>query len=46
MVDLCERELLTQFGLRSLAAAEPDYAAYYRGNPQQRDGVKGRCGPG
>jgi len=39
VVDLCARELLTPFGLRSLAAAEPDYAAHYRGNPRQRDGA-------
>ncbi|MBS4051436.1 MAG: glycogen debranching protein, partial [Methylomonas sp.] len=38
VVDLCTRELLTPFGLRSLAAGEADYAPYYRGNPRQRDG--------
>lgn len=37
IVDLCTRELLTSFGLRSLARGEPDYAPYYQGNPAQRD---------
>ncbi|MCL7419680.1 MAG: amylo-alpha-1,6-glucosidase [Methylobacter sp.] len=39
IVDLCARELLTPFGLRSLAAGEPDYAPRYQGNPEQRDGA-------
>lgn len=37
IVDLCARELLTSFGLRSLARGEPGYAPYYQGNPAQRD---------
>jgi predicted glycogen debranching enzyme len=37
VVDLCARELLTPFGLRSLASGEPDYAPHYQGNPRQRD---------
>jgi len=39
IVDLCARELLTPFGLRSLAASEPNYAPHYQGNTQQRDAV-------
>jgi len=39
IVDLCARELLTPFGLRSLAAREPNYAPHYQGNAQQRDAV-------
>jgi len=37
VVDLCARELLTPFGLRSLARGEPGYAPCYQGNPAQRD---------
>lgn len=37
IVDLCARELLTSFGLRSLARDDPGYVPYYRGNPAQRD---------
>ncbi len=37
VVDLCARELLTPFGLRSLAASEADYAPRYQGSPKQRD---------
>lgn len=37
VVDLCARELLTPFGLRSLASGAPDYAPHYQGNPRQRD---------
>ena len=39
VVDLCARELLTSFGLRSLASNEPGYIPYYRGNREQRDGA-------
>lgn len=37
IVDLCARELLTSFGLRSLARDEPGYTPYYQGNTAQRD---------
>lgn len=39
VVDVVERELLTPFGLRSLAPAEPGYAPYYNGGPAERDSV-------
>lgn len=37
IVDVCARALLTSHGLRSLGRAEPGYAPYYAGGPQQRD---------
>ncbi|MGR8979849.1 MAG: amylo-alpha-1,6-glucosidase [Gammaproteobacteria bacterium] len=37
VVDSCARDLLTSFGLRSLAKEEPGYVPYYQGNPTQRD---------
>jgi predicted glycogen debranching enzyme len=37
VVDICSRELLTSFGLRSLARSEPGYRGRYAGNPEQRD---------
>jgi predicted glycogen debranching enzyme len=38
VVDVCERELVTPVGLRSLAArAEPRYTGRYSGSPHQRD---------
>ncbi len=37
VVDFCNRELLTSFGLRSLAAGQPGYIPYYRGDAVQRD---------
>ena len=37
VVDVCARELLTSFGLRSLARYEPGYRGRYAGNPEQRD---------
>ena len=37
VVDSCARELLTSFGLRSLAKGEPGYVPYCQGNPAQRD---------
>ncbi|MDT8407918.1 MAG: amylo-alpha-1,6-glucosidase [Methylococcales bacterium] len=37
VVDSCAHELLTSFGLRSLARSELGYAPYYQGNPAQRD---------
>jgi predicted glycogen debranching enzyme len=39
VVDVCARELLTSFGLRSLGAAEPGYRGRYAGNPEERDGA-------
>ncbi len=39
VVEVVERDLLTPFGLRSLAPAEPGYAPYYTGGPAGRDGV-------
>jgi predicted glycogen debranching enzyme len=39
VVDVVERELLTPFGLRSLAPGEPGYASRYEGGPSQRDGI-------
>jgi predicted glycogen debranching enzyme len=35
----CERELLTSYGLRTLDAGHPAYAAHYGGDPRQRDGA-------
>jgi predicted glycogen debranching enzyme len=37
VVDVCARELLTSFGLRSLGPGEPGYHGRYAGNPQDRD---------
>lgn len=37
VVDVCARELLTSFGLRSLGRAESGYRGHYAGNPQERD---------
>jgi predicted glycogen debranching enzyme len=39
IVDVVERELLTPFGLRSLARVEPGYAQRYQGGPDDRDAV-------
>jgi predicted glycogen debranching enzyme len=39
VVDIVERELLTPFGLRSLAPGEAGYASRYEGGPAQRDGI-------
>jgi len=39
IVDVCARELLTPFGLRSLARGEPGYAGHYQGDRLQRDGA-------
>lgn len=38
VVDLCARELLTSFGLRSLAPHDPQYRGHYQGDQRQRDG--------
>ena len=37
IVDVCARELLTSFGLRSLAQNEAGYRGHYAGNPEERD---------
>jgi predicted glycogen debranching enzyme len=37
IVDVCARELLTSFGLRSLARNEVGYRGHYAGNPEDRD---------
>lgn len=37
VVDVCERELLTPVGLRTLAPGEPAYAGRYEGHMAQRD---------
>jgi predicted glycogen debranching enzyme len=37
VMDVCARELLTSFGLRSLARNEPGYRGRYAGNPEERD---------
>lgn len=37
IVDVCARELMTSYGLRSLARGEPGYASHYQGSPLQRD---------
>ena len=37
VVDVCAAQLLTPFGLRSLAPGERDYAGIYSGGPRERD---------
>jgi predicted glycogen debranching enzyme len=37
VVDVCARELLTPFGLRSLGPKEPGYHERYKGKPEERD---------
>jgi predicted glycogen debranching enzyme len=37
VVDMCAQELVTSYGLRSLAPDETNYAGYYGGDPMQRD---------
>ena len=37
VVDTCARELLTSFGLRSLAPGESGYLGHYAGGPRERD---------
>ena len=39
VVDACGRELLTSFGLRSLAPGHPAYQGHYGGGPRERDGA-------
>jgi len=37
VVEVCARELLTPFGLRSLGRNETGYRGHYAGNPEERD---------
>jgi predicted glycogen debranching enzyme len=37
VVDICQRELLTSFGLRSLSPQDPQYRGQYAGDSRQRD---------
>jgi predicted glycogen debranching enzyme len=37
VVDVCARELLTSFGLRSLSPNDPRYVGRYQGSPAERD---------
>jgi predicted glycogen debranching enzyme len=37
VVEICQRELLTSFGLRSLSLRAPQYRGHYGGNQAQRD---------
>ncbi|NJR32811.1 MAG: glycogen debranching protein, partial [Chamaesiphon sp. CSU_1_12] len=39
IVDTCGRQLLTSYGLRSLAPNHPQYQGHYGGNQLQRDGA-------
>jgi glycogen debranching enzyme len=39
VVEVVERELLTPYGLRSLAPADPRFAPHYRGDVRSRDGA-------
>lgn len=39
VVDVVERELLTPYGLRSLAPGDPNYRGRYTGDPLSRDGA-------
>ena len=39
VVDVCARELLSSFGLRSLGRDEPGYHGRYAGNSEARDGA-------
>ncbi len=39
VVDVCARELLTSFGLRSLGRNEAGYQGRYAGSPEERDGA-------
>jgi predicted glycogen debranching enzyme len=39
VVDICARRLVTSYGLRSLAQAEPGYQGHYGGNIRERDGA-------
>jgi predicted glycogen debranching enzyme len=37
VVDICAQQLLTPYGLRSLARGEPGYRGHYGGGPRDRD---------
>ncbi|MGH8670983.1 MAG: amylo-alpha-1,6-glucosidase [Burkholderiales bacterium] len=39
VVDVCGRQLLTSYGLRSLSPSHPDYRPHYRGGVWERDGA-------
>lgn len=39
ILEVVERELLTPFGLRSLAPSDPRYVSHYGGDPLSRDGA-------
>ena len=39
VVGVCAEQLLTPYGLRSLAPGEPGYQGQYRGGPLERDGA-------
>jgi predicted glycogen debranching enzyme len=39
VVNVCRRDLLTSFGLRSLAPSDPDYRGRYGGDRRSRDGA-------
>ncbi|HYP54139.1 MAG TPA: amylo-alpha-1,6-glucosidase [Pyrinomonadaceae bacterium] len=39
VVDAVEREMLTPYGLRSLAPSDPQYSGRYSGGPAERDAV-------
>ncbi len=39
VIDICARELLTSYGLRSLGMQEPAYVGRYQGDVRQRDGA-------
>ncbi len=39
VVDVVERELLTPYGLRTLAPSDPAYRGRYEGDPRSRDGA-------
>ncbi len=39
VVEACARELVTSYGLRSLAPKDPAYRGQYTGDPGQRDGA-------
>jgi predicted glycogen debranching enzyme len=39
VVDICAAQLLTPYGLRSLASHEPGYQGHHTGGPRERDGA-------
>ncbi|MGO8788446.1 MAG: amylo-alpha-1,6-glucosidase [Terriglobia bacterium] len=39
VVNVCARELLTSFGLRSLSSRDPRYCGHYGGDARRRDGA-------